>query len=74
MSTTPVSTRSRTSTRGSQPGLLSVEADVPAVKGEGKPRRHPLVANGDFIRLFKDGVETLHDTFRTAAAQYGKHA
>lgn len=77
MSTTPVSTRSRTSThtstRSSQSGLFSVEADVPKVPGEGKPRRHPMVANGDFICLFKDDVRTLYDTFRNAVTQYGEN-
>lgn len=50
------------------PGPLSVEvADAPAVEGEGKPRRHPLMAGatpGTFLSNYDESVHTLYESFQ----------
>lgn len=71
---------SRSSSKGpksplSQPHIpLSIEAsDAPTKENEGKARRHPSVADGNFIRTFKNGVLTLYDAFINACHQYERH-
>ncbi|PJF18535.1 AMP-binding domain-containing protein [Paramicrosporidium saccamoebae] len=66
----PVSQRTRSPTPIATGIPFSVEVDAPAKSGEGKPRRHPLVASGELVNSFQDGVETLYDTFRNAVAQF----
>lgn len=68
---------SRTPTIGSRRrrDLFSVEvADAPSIPGEGKPRRHPLAADGDYITSFDDGITTLHESFKNAVSKYGRRA
>jgi len=47
--------------------MLSVEVpDAPTIAGEGKPRRHPLIAGtgpDGFISTYEDGVGTLYKSF-----------
>lgn len=70
--------RSRTSTSRSQSSsshrspVYSVEvADAPEIPGEGKPRRHPLAADGTVTDTFEEGIYTLYDTFKNACTKYG---
>lgn len=51
---------------------LSVEIDGPYREGEGKARRHLSRGKGDFLRTFKEGVETLHDAFENACREYSE--
>lgn len=52
---------------------FSVEAtDVVPKQGEGIPRRHTLVANGQFIATYAAEVRTLYDSFVLASSRYGK--
>lgn len=69
--------RSRTSTLSQsssahRPPMYSVEvADAPEIPGEGKPRRHPLAADGTVTDTFEEGIYTLYDTFKNACTKYG---
>lgn len=50
----------------------SVEVpNAPLNEGEGRPRRHPQTAKGDFVTTFQEGINTLYDTFRNATTKYG---
>lgn len=52
--------------------LLSVESPgAEAREGEGLPRRHPLVANGDFIQTYDDSVTTLYESFMLSVRKFG---
>jgi hypothetical protein len=52
---------------------FSAEAtDVVPKEGEGLPRRHPLVADGQFIATYTAEVRTLYDSFVLSASRYGK--
>lgn len=69
--------RSRTPSAGSKKnaGQLSVEvADALEMPGEGRPRRHPLTANGSFITSFEEGITTLYESFQNATSKYGNGA
>jgi hypothetical protein len=52
---------------------LSVEANVTAKQGEGVPRRHPMVADGQFVTSFSSDVSTLYDSFTRACFKYGPY-
>lgn len=51
---------------------FSLEAtDIVPKQGEGIPRRHPLVADGQFIATYTADVRTLHDSFIHATNTHG---
>lgn len=69
------SSRRSSRSRHSFSGLLSVEAtgalDVP---GEGKPRRHPMIASlgpEEFITTYEHGINTLYDSFQRSVRLFG---
>lgn len=49
-------------------------AGVPEVAGEGKPRRHPLIASlgpEEFITTYEQGISTLYDSFQRSVRLFG---
>ena len=56
----------------SNPRQLSAEApNYESKPGEGVPRRHPLVADGQFVTTYSNDVSTLYDSFNRACSKYG---
>lgn len=55
--------------------LLSVPDEAwKSVPGESAPRRHPLVADGDFYTTYTPSVRTLYDNFESAVERFRMHA
>lgn len=55
--------------------LLSVESpDYVPRPGEGVPRRHPLIQDGQFIVTYNEEVRTLYESFNHAVSKYGMNA
>lgn len=52
-------------------GLLSVPCSIaPQKAGEGIPRRHPLVGDGELVSSFDPSLKTVYDNFCYAANKF----
>ena len=74
-STSPFASRSRLAAVSPAPsnGLISIEvSEAPEKAGEGRPRRHPLVAGGSLVTGWNEQITTLYDYFQESIRLYGK--
>lgn len=51
--------------------MYSLEVETAAIKGEGKPHRHPLVVKGDLVTKYNDAVSTCYEAFRHSCETVG---
>jgi hypothetical protein len=66
-----MSTSPSTESLSQQQQSLSVAApDWDGRAGESAPRRHPLVADGQFVATYSPDVRTLHDHFESAVERF----
>lgn len=75
-SSSPLSNGSRMApSQASASGMISVEMPVddqhPLKAGEGRPRRHPIVANRALATHWNEQITTLYDYFQESVKLYG---